>query len=62
MIKKTEDYENWIEYVQDRPYNDMRYYISNQKVKDLGWNIEIDLMTGLNDLVNFEYKINLLDL
>jgi len=62
MIKKNEDYENWIEYVQDRPYNDMRYYISNQKVKDLGWNIEIDLMTGLNDLVIFEYKINLLDL
>jgi dTDP-glucose 4,6-dehydratase len=62
MIKKTEDYDEWIEYVEDRPYNDMRYYISNQKVKDLGWNIEIDLMTGLNDLVNKNYKINLLDL
>jgi len=62
MIKKTDNYEEWIEYVEDRPYNDMRYYISNQKVKDLGWNIEIDLMSGLNDLVNQTYKINLLDL
>lgn len=62
MIKKTENYHEWIEYIEDRPYNDMRYYISNQKVKDLGWNIEVDLMTGLNDLVNETYKINLLDL
>jgi dTDP-glucose 4,6-dehydratase len=62
MMKNTEDYDEWIEYIEDRPYNDMRYYISNQKVKDLGWNIEIDLITGLNDLVNQSYKINLLDL
>ena len=62
MIKKTEEFDKWIEYVEARPYNDTRYYISNQKVKDLGWNIEIDLMTGLNDLVNNGYKINLLDL
>jgi dTDP-glucose 4,6-dehydratase/UDP-glucose 4,6-dehydratase len=31
MIKGTEDYESWIEYVEDRPFNDQRYYISNQK-------------------------------
>lgn len=51
MIHKTTDYESWIEYIEDRPYNDMRYYISNQKVKDLGWDIQINLMTGLKDLV-----------
>ena len=62
MIKKTENYDEWIEYIEDRPYNDMRYYISNQKVRNLGWNIDVDLMTGLNDLVNQQYKINLLDL
>ena len=62
MIKKTENYDDWIEYIADRPYNDMRYYISNQKVRDLGWNIEIDLMTGLHDLVNKNHKLNLLDL
>ena len=50
-IKKTEDYERWIEYIEDRPFNDQRYYISNQKVKDLGWNIEIDLITGLKTLL-----------
>lgn len=51
MIKGTSDYEKWIEYVEDRPFNDQRYYISNKKVKELGWTIEVDLMTGLKELV-----------
>lgn len=62
MIKKTDNYEEWIEYIEDRPYNDMRYYISNQKLKDLGWSIDINLMTGLTDLINTDFKINLIDL
>lgn len=39
MIKNTENYDDWIEYIEDRPFNDQRYYISNQKLKDLGWSI-----------------------
>jgi dTDP-glucose 4,6-dehydratase len=39
LIKNTTNYNDWIEYVEDRPFNDKRYYISNQKLKDLGWNI-----------------------
>ena len=45
------DINSWIEYIEDRPYNDQRYYISNQKLKNLGWKIEIDLESGLNDLL-----------
>ena len=52
MIKNTENYDEWIEYIEDRPYNDQRYYISNQKLKDLGWNITIKFEDGLYDLVN----------
>lgn len=51
MIKNTDKYDDWIEYVEDRPFNDQRYYISNKKVKELGWNIEISLMDGLKSLV-----------
>ena len=50
-IKNTESYDDWIEYVEDRPYNDQRYYISNQKLKHLGWNITVDFKTGLTDLI-----------
>jgi dTDP-glucose 4,6-dehydratase len=52
MIKGTEvNCDDWIEYVEDRPFNDQRYYISNQKLKDLGWNIEVELMEGLKTLI-----------
>ena len=42
-IKGIENYEAWIEYIEDRPFNDKRYYISNKKVKDLGWEIKVGL-------------------
>ena len=51
-IKKTTDYNEWITYVEDRPFNDKRYYISNQKVKDLGWTIETDFEKGLDELID----------
>jgi dTDP-glucose 4,6-dehydratase len=50
-IKHTENFDEWIEYIEDRPFNDKRYYISNSKIKELGWTIDIDLMSGLNDLI-----------
>ena len=50
-IHKTEDYDKWIEYIEDRPFNDQRYYISNQKLKDLGWNVTISFEEGINMLI-----------
>lgn len=50
LIKGTEDYDKWITYIADRPFNDKRYYISNQKIKDLGWAIEVDFMDGVTSL------------
>jgi dTDP-D-glucose 4,6-dehydratase len=37
-IRDTEDHDAWIEYVDDRPFNDQRYYICADKLKSLGWN------------------------
>ena len=28
---------NTLEYIADRPFNDKRYFITNSKIKDLGW-------------------------
>jgi dTDP-D-glucose 4,6-dehydratase len=44
------DFNDYIEYIEDRPFNDKRYYISNDKLKKLGWNISIDFETGINEL------------
>ena len=32
-------------------YNDKRYYISNDKLKELGWNITIEFNEGINMLI-----------
>ena len=36
--------QDWIEHVEDRPFNDKRYYISNQKLKGLGWRQHVPLL------------------
>ncbi len=50
-MKPCEPCNNWITFIEDRPFNDKRYYISNQKLKDLGWSVEIDFETGLDALI-----------
>ena len=50
-IKKTTQYDQWITYVEDRPFNDKRYYISNQKLKNLGWTITKQLEKEIDSLI-----------
>ena len=61
-IMKFMNFQNpksWIRFVQDRPFNDQRYYISNQKLKDLGWKIQIPFDQGLQSLIDECYKLNI---
>jgi dTDP-glucose 4,6-dehydratase len=51
LIKGSKKYDDFIEYIEDRPFNDKRYYISNEKVKNLGWNIEKNFIEGLKELI-----------
>ena len=57
LIKNTDNYDEWIEYIEDRPFNDKRYYISNEKVKELGWNINVNFENGIKDIVHYN-KLN----
>lgn len=45
--------EEWIEYVPDRPFNDKRYYINNDKLKNLGWTIQKPFTEGLCELIDW---------
>jgi len=47
VFPELEDVDSKIAYVEDRPFNDKRYYISNDKVKKLGWEIEVNFVEGL---------------
>jgi dTDP-glucose 4,6-dehydratase len=48
-IKGTTDYDKWVDYVDDRPFNDQRYYICAKKLKSLGWKQK----KTREDLLNF---------
>ena len=50
-ITGNKDYDKWISYIEDRPFNDKRYYISNQKVKNLGWTINTEFDKGIDELI-----------
>ena len=45
------DINRYIEYVADRPFNDMRYFISNDKLAALGWKPEMSFKHGLSLLL-----------
>ena len=47
IIKNTDNFDDYLEFVEDRPYNDKRYYISNDKLKKLGWKQKVTLDVGL---------------
>jgi dTDP-glucose 4,6-dehydratase len=58
-IKKIDDegkcnYDDHIEYIEDRPFNDKRYYISNEKIKKLGWSIHENFDKGIDELIELE--------
>tara|TARA_B110000459_G_C16131888_1_gene282633 strand:- start:189 stop:473 length:285 start_codon:yes stop_codon:yes gene_type:complete len=48
-IHGTTDYDKWITYIDDRPFNDKRYYICAKKLKALGWSQR----KTREDLINF---------
>jgi dTDP-glucose 4,6-dehydratase len=50
---ESEDlYKKWIEFIEDRPFNDKRYYISNAKLKELGWNIRVNFEDGIRRIAH----------
>lgn len=52
-IKNTTNYDEWITYVTDRPFNDQRYYITNEKLKQLGWKQSVLFDDGIDKLIQY---------
>ena len=48
LLKSIEDY---ISFVEDRPFNDIRYWISDDKIKSLGWTIKKKFNEELDTLI-----------
>lgn len=50
-IKNDDQWENYIEYIEDRPFNDFRYHITNEKLRELGWNEEMSFEQGIDETI-----------
>jgi dTDP-glucose 4,6-dehydratase len=52
-IKNTDNIHEHIEYVEDRPFNDLRYSVSNAKLVSLGWNESIPFEDGFKSTIDW---------
>jgi dTDP-glucose 4,6-dehydratase len=55
FIKNIDNIEEHIIYIEDRKYNDKRYYICDKKLKKLGWTQTTDIDDGLKKTIEW-YK------
>jgi UDP-glucose 4,6-dehydratase len=53
FINGTSDWQSYVRFIEDRPFNDSRYFISNEKLKSLGWEIKISFEEGIKKLINY---------
>ena len=58
IIERLKDnhYKSWIEYVEDRNFNDKRYAVDSSKLKELGWKEKLDFEIGLLNTITWYVK------
>jgi dTDP-glucose 4,6-dehydratase len=47
LLRPSEQVEDWVRFVPDRPFNDRRYAVQNTALVDLGWVPQISFEEGL---------------
>lgn len=60
LIKETSsesETERWVDYVNDRPHNDMRYPMKSEKIHSLGWKPKVPWEEGIKKTVEW-YREN----
>jgi dTDP-glucose 4,6-dehydratase len=54
-LKPNSDINDWIEFVEDRNYNDFRYSINSSKLREIGWEEEVNFDEGILETIDY-YK------
>lgn len=49
----AEEFNNWVKYTQDRPFNDHRYAVDGTKLRQLGWEQKTTFAQGLKATVDW---------
>jgi dTDP-glucose 4,6-dehydratase len=55
-IKKTDNPDDWIEFIPDRPHNDKHYNINFDKLMALGWYPKVSFDKGIDQVINWYIK------
>ena len=53
ILEKMNKSKELLCYVQDRPGHDMKYFVSTEKIRSLGWSPKIDLEEGLEETISW---------
>lgn len=56
-LQQTDDLKNYLSFVRDRDFNDQRYKITSEKLRDLGWEPEVAFAEGLRKTLEW-YRSN----
>lgn len=54
LLRPGEAVADWVEYVDDRPFQDYRYSINASELRSLGWESKIGFGVALKDVVDFK--------
>jgi len=57
-VKPGANVKDHLIFVADRPFNDVRYYISSNKLMSLGWKPEVDLDDGIKRTVEWYTRVS----
>jgi dTDP-glucose 4,6-dehydratase len=52
-LKPDDEVNDWLEYVTDRNFNDIRYAVTTEKLQKLGWQQEISFEKGFEETVEW---------
>ncbi len=52
-LKPGAEYDDWVTHIEDRNFNDQRYWITSEPLKKLGWKQEVSLEDGLKRTVDW---------
>ena len=59
-IKKRGAFENHVEYVKNRVFNDCRYSVDIKKLEEMGWKIKTCLPDNIDTIVSW-YRQHLME-
>ncbi len=53
IMKPGEILDEWIEFVEDRAFQDYRYYINTTELNNLGWKENISFENAVNEIIKY---------